>query len=93
MVRVLGMPHTQHQSREAGSCMGGKRTKTAPATSNRDGEFCPTPRQAQREQTDSQLTPFAAKVSFALDETRNLMKLSAVSGCDAFVVSTAVNVR
>ena len=28
MVRVLGMPHTQHQSREAGSCMGVEQTST-----------------------------------------------------------------
>jgi hypothetical protein len=42
---------------------------------------------------DRQLTPFAAKASFALDDDENLMKLSAVSRCKAFVISTAVYVR
>ena len=42
---------------------------------------------------DIQLTPFAAKVSFASGDAKNLMKLSAVSRCEAFVMSTAVHAR
>lgn len=39
------------------------------------------------------LAPFAAKISFACGDTRNLMNPSAVSRCDVFARSTAVYVR
>ena len=37
------------------------------------------------------VTPFAANVSRALGDTRNLIKRSPISGCGALVISAAVN--
>lgn len=48
------------------------------------------PDRPRRRQTDFYLAPFAAKVSFAFGDTKNLMKSSATLRCEALVISAAV---